>query len=181
MIRSIQSTDSIEALPIIEAFLKYSDFEEDENYSILYTICKALVENLKIPSFDQESFDEQNESDMMMGANIQIYNAYRNSKFIAVKGEEQGVGKSFAIGKVLSHKESQGKKYIRIYPLSYSALSLVEGSNNYSVSKIIGSFLTDIGENGGTIHFCGPLDNEFRSCLETITTDTPYMLLENGE
>ena len=181
MIKSIQTTDSIEALPIVENFLKYSDFEEDDNYSIIYSICKACVDNLKIPSFDQESFDEKNETDMLMTANLQIYNAYKTSKFIAVKGEEQGVGKSFAINKVLSHKESQGKKFIRIYPLSYGAKYLVEGSNNYSVSKIIGSFLTDIGENGGTIHFCGTLDNEFRSCLETITTDSPYMLLENGE
>ena len=63
----------------------------------------------------------------------------------------------------------------------------------YTVSELIGSFLEEIKDEGGTIHFCGSLDKvwnelrrinlsqEWKSCLETITPDSPYMLLENGE
>ena len=41
--------------------------------------------------------------------------------------------------------------------------------------------LDEIKDKGGTIHFCGSIDKEWKSCLETITPDSPYMLLENGE
>ena len=66
----------------------------------------------------------------------------------------------------------------------------------YTVSEVVGSFLDEIKDEGGTIHFCGALDKvthsmpnhhvniyhqEWKSCLETITPDSPYMLLENGE
>ena len=51
----------------------------------------------------------------------------------------------------------------------------------YTVSEIMGSFLEEIKDEGGTIHFCGAIDREWKSCLETITPDSPYMLLENGE
>ena len=65
------------------------------------------------------------------------------------------------------------------------------------MSEVVGSFLDEIKDEGGTIHFCGALDKvtllkwfhahvdiylqEWKSCLETITPDSPYMLLENGE
>ena len=35
--------------------------------------------------------------------------------------------------------------------------------------------------NPPRVHCCGGLDNEWKSCLETITPESPYMLLENGE
>ena len=181
MMKIIYATDSIDELEIINNFLKISDFETSENLSFLVKICQAYVPKLKLPSLSDGSFDYENDVDSLLTPCIQIYNAYKNHRFIAVMGEEQGVGKTYDITKVLSHKKKKGKRNIRIYPLSYGAKFLVPGTNHYSVSKILGSFLTELGETGGTIHFCGALDSEWKSCLETITQDSPYMLLENGE
>ena len=180
MMKAIFSTESIDQLDIINTFIKLSEFEMNDNFTFIVKICQAYVPELKVPASATGSFDVDTD-DCLLSASLQIYSAYNNHRFIAVVGEEQGVGKTYHISKVLEHKEKQGKETIRIYPLSYGAKYLVPGTNHYSVSKILGSFLNDIGENGGTIHFCGALDIEFRSCLETIAPDSPYMLLENGE
>ena len=179
IMKIVYSTDSLTNVDIVSSFIRISDFETNTNLSCLLKICKAYVQDLRIPSFSEDSFDYAD--DDLLTPCIQIYNAYKNHRFIAVMGEEQGVGKTFDITRVLEHKEKKGKKNIRIYPLSYGAKYLVPDTNHYSVSKILGSFLKDIGEEGGTIHFCGALDSEWKSCLETITQDSPYMLLENGE
>ena len=103
----------------------------------------------------------------------------------------------------------QGRHFLKLHPLSFGANYVLPGAQVtafignltqfsvqlYTVSEVVGSFLDEIKDEGGTIHFCGALDKvsndyfyalqcrcqEWKSCLETITPDSPYMLLENGE
>ena len=180
MIKATLKSDSMLESEIIVNFLEMSAFETDDNLGFIYNICQVYLPDVVCPSVPASSFDESAD-DTLMYPSLQIYNAYKHHRFIAVIGEEQGCGKTYAISKILEHKQKNGKKCLMLSPLSFGAKSLIPGSEVYTVSKIMCSFLEEIGKNGGTIHFCGGLDNEWKSCLETITPESPYMLLENGE
>jgi dynein heavy chain len=180
MIKATLKSDSTQKLDIIANFLEMSAFETDDTLAFIRNICQVYLPNISVPTIPVTSFDD-NVDETLMYPSLQVYNAYKHHRFIAVIGEEQGCGKTFAISKVLEHKQKNGEHCLMLHPLSFGAKSQIAGSEVYTVSTIMGSFLEEIGNKGGTIHFCGGLDNEWKSCLETITADSPYMLLENGE
>ena len=179
MLKSVSESDYCKEGIIISMFLKMSNFENETNQRFIKEICinyhpDTLVSEEK-SSFEIDTNDELN------FPCVQIYQAFKTHRFIAVEGDEQGVGKTYAIQSVLKYKAKHGSHFLKIHPLSFGANHVLTNSNLYTVSEIIGSFLDEIKDNGGTIHFCGAIDSEWKSCLDTITPDSPYMLLENGE
>ena len=67
---------------------------------------------------------------------------------------------------------SQGRHFLKLHPLSFGANYVLPGAQVgavkgnltqlsvqlYTVSEVVGSFLDEIKDEGGTIHFCGALD-----------------------
>ena len=66
----------------------------------------------------------------------------------------------------------QGRHFLKLHPLSFGANYILPGAQVrgrkqhgfeffvqlYTVSEVVGSFLDEIKDEGGTIHFCGALD-----------------------
>ena len=66
----------------------------------------------------------------------------------------------------------QGRHFLKLHPLSFGANYVLPGAQVrafignltqfsvqlYTVSEVVGSFLDEIKDEGGTIHFCGALD-----------------------
>ena len=180
MIKSLIESESAKTSVIISNFLRMSNFEKKENKKLIKDICINYLPEMVIPDEKDGSFDHD-PNDELNFPSVQIYDAFKTHRFIGVEGDEQGVGKTYAIQSVLKFKAKQGRHFLKVHPLSFGAKTILPSAQVYTVSEIMGSFLDEIKDKGGTIHFCGSIDKEWKSCLETITNDSPYMLLENGE
>ena len=179
MLKSLTESEYSKESVIVSNFLKMSNFENEFNQKLIKEVCLSYHPDMVV-SEEKSSF-EVSSNDELNYPSVQIYQAFKTHRFIAVEGDEQGVGKTFAIQSVLKYKAKQGNHFLKLHPQSFGAGHILPNAQLYTVSEIIGSFLDEIKENGGTIHFCGSIDQEWKSCLETITPDSPYMLLENGE
>ena len=180
MIKSLIESESAKDSVIISNFLRMSNFENDCNKKLIKEICSGYLPDMMIPDDQDGSFD-RDPNDELNFPSVQIYDAFKTHRFIGVEGDEQGVGKTYAIQSVLKFKAKQGRHFLKVHPLSFGAKTILPSAQVYTVSEIVGSFLDEIKDKGGTIHFCGSIDNEWKSCLETITPDSPYMLLENDD
>ena len=179
MLKSLNESDYCKESVIVSYFLRMSNFENETNQQLIKEVCLSYHPDMVV-SEEKSSF-ELDSSDELNYPSVQIYQAFKTHRFIAVEGDEQGVGKTFAIQSVLKYKAKQGNHFLKLHPQSFGASHILPNAQLYTVSEIIDSFLDEIKDNGGTIHFCGSIDQEWKSCLETITADSPYMLLENGE
>ena len=179
MLKSLTESEHSKESVIVSYFLKMSNFENEVNQKLIKEVCLSYHPDMVV-SEEKSSFELDSNDDLNYPS-VQIYQAFKTHRFIAVEGDEQGVGKTFAIQSVLKYKAKQGNHFLKLHPQSFGACHILPNAQLYTVSEIIGSFLDEIKDNGGTIHFCGSIDQEWKSCLETITADSPYMLLENGE
>ena len=157
MVKSLIESDTSKGEILVSNFLKMSNFENDKNKAVIHEVALKYLPELGKQESRTTSFDHDDNDDLVKPS-IQIFEAFKTHRFIAVEGDEQGVGKTYAIRSILKFKAKQGRHFLKIHPLSFGARTVLPGAQLYTVSEIIGSFLDEIKDKGGTIHFCGAID-----------------------